>query len=73
MLTAVGPYKLEGDKYLLNALASTPLETGAAGNFWMEIHINGLNEVPLGSLIIISFEDVYGHVITIQDNWTPSQ
>lgn len=58
--TIVGPIKMTKENFLLDALSSNPLPTGAAGCYWLDIHVNGLHEVPLESHIIISFHDVIG-------------
>jgi hypothetical protein len=71
--TSVGNYKLSGDKFLLNALAFTPMATGAAGDYWLTVHVNGLSEVQSGTLFVITFKDVFNRTTTIQDRWIPNQ
>lgn len=71
--TVVGPYRLTGSRFILDALAFTPLETGAANNYWLMVHVNGLHEVPSGTKFIITFDDVYGRETKVQDLWIPGQ
>ena len=69
--TATGGYRTEPDNYLLDSLSFTPLQTGAANNYWLLIHINGITKIESGTVIIITFQDVYGRTVTIQDKWIP--
>jgi hypothetical protein len=67
--TAFGRVKATKENFMIDALSSTPLATGAAGIYWMEIHINGIKEVPLGTHVVITFTDVFDRVTKVDYIW----
>jgi hypothetical protein len=67
--TIIGPYVPTKENFLLDALSQRPLETGAAGNYWLLVHINGINEIPIGTHVIITFHDAYGRETKIDHMW----
>lgn len=71
MQTIVGPINLTKEDFLLDALSFKPIETGAAGYYWLVIHINGIPEIPVGTHVFISFTDALGREIKVDYPWTP--
>jgi hypothetical protein len=71
IMTLVGPITLTKENFLLDALSFDPMQTGAAGNYWLTIHINGMAEIPTGTHVIITFNDVLGRETKIEHVWMP--
>jgi hypothetical protein len=69
--SVIGLIKITKENFLLNALSTTPLATGAAGNYWIEIHVNGINEIPAGTHVFVTFHDVYNRPTVIDYMWEP--
>ena len=67
--TLFGPYKCAKENFLLDALSFSPMESGASGNYWLLIHVNGITEVPSGTHFIISFTDVFVRETRIDYIW----
>ena len=71
VMTIVGPVNITKGNFLIDALSFTPLASGAAGNYWLLVHVNGINEIPTGTHIVISFTDVFERETKIDYIWTP--
>ena len=69
--TIIGPYYLKMEDNLIQSLATSPLPTGAGKIGWMIIHMNGINEIPIGSRFILTFDDVFGRQTKIEHEWGP--
>jgi len=69
--TIIGPYYLKMEDNLIQSLATSPLPTGAGKIGWMIIHMNGINEIPIGSRFILTFDDVFGRQTKIEHVWAP--
>jgi hypothetical protein len=69
--TVVGPMPQTKQNFLMTGLSTEPLANGAAGNYWVEIHVNGLSELPAGTHIFITFHDVYNRYTTNDYMWEP--
>jgi hypothetical protein len=73
VMTLVGPFMATRDNYLLDALSSTPMQSGASGSYWVEVHINGLSDIPTGTHVFITFDDVFDRETKIDYIWTPNE
>lgn len=71
--TVAGLFQPDAKNFLLNGLAFTPLATGAAQNYWLVVHVNGLHDIPTGTKYVITFHDVYGRTVKVEHTWVPNQ
>ena len=69
--TVIGPIRMRLENNLLQSLSESPLARGTAKVGWLPIHFNGLNELPNGSVIQITFIDVFGHEVKVEHVWGP--
>lgn len=71
--TLIGMVQLNKTNFLLDALSTTPLATGASGIYWVAVHINGISEIPAGTHIYITFDDAYNRKTKVDYMWEPGQ
>jgi len=69
--TVIGPVRMRLENNLLQSLSESPLARGTARVGWLPIHFNNLNELPQGTVIQITFTDVFGHEVRIEHVWGP--
>lgn len=69
--TIIGPYSCKMEDNLLQSLSVNPLPQGSSKIGWLMFHISGISELPIGSQIQISFENVFGRKTVIEHPWDP--